>query len=333
MSNAPAATAAGNRSIGVPMPGVDKATGRVVAVIVLLVLVAASLRGYLPGVEQQSPQEPPRSSASLPYVVALLAVSLAIVGASLIVRLRDPRRPAPSAGGLPDRLSRGTARPGWRILLIGAAVLVVWLLIVWLLARFIGPHGLRAADLPGATETTAPTPRPEAPPPSEPRNDGGDGDVLGYLALSAVTLVLLLAVGAVAAVRGRRNAKPRPIAAEPFEPSAPAATSESLARAAELGLAEIGDLSREPREAIIACYAAMERELAHVPEAVPQDSDTPTEVLTRAVEHHALHADNAARLVSLFEEARFSPHVMNESHRETAVGVLNLVLAELRSAV
>ena len=51
----------------------------------------------------------------------------------------------------------------------------------------------------------------------------------------------------------------------------------------------------------------------------PQDFDTPTEVLARAVERHALHADNAVRLVNLFEEARFSPHVMNEGHREVAV--------------
>jgi hypothetical protein len=315
------------------MPGVDKATGRVVAVIVLLVVVAASLRGYLPGLEQPPPQQPPRSSASLPYVVALLAVSLAIVAASLVVRLRDPRRPAPSVGGLPDRLSRGTGRPGWRILLIGAAVLVAWLLLVWLLAWLIGPHAIRGGELPGATETTTPTPQSDATPPPEPRKDGGDRDVLGYLIVSSVTLAVLVVVGAVAAARGRRNAKSRIVAALPFEPSAPTATSESLARAAEVGLAAIGDLSREPREAIIACYAAMERELAHVPEAVPQDSDTPTEVLTRAVEHHALHADNAARLVNLFEEARFSSHVMNESHRETAVGVLQLVLAELRSVV
>ena len=91
----------------------------------------------------------------------------------------------------------------------------------------------------------------------------------------------------------------------------------------------MADLSREPREAIIACYAAMERELANVPAAVPQDFDTPTEVLARAVEHHALHADNAVQLVNLFEEARFSPHVMNEGHREVAVRVLRLVLDEL----
>jgi hypothetical protein len=70
-----------------------------------------------------------------------------------------------------------------------------------------------------------------------------------------------------------------------------------------------------------------------LPEAAPQDFDTPTEVLARAVEHRVLQADNAARLVRLFTEARFSSHVMTEKHREIAVGVLAVILAELRSAV
>lgn len=91
----------------------------------------------------------------------------------------------------------------------------------------------------------------------------------------------------------------------------------------------MADLSREPREAIIACYAAMERELARVPGAVPQDFDTATEVLDRAVQQHALRFDSALELVALFTEARFSPHVMNEGHRDVAVRVLELVLEEL----
>ena len=62
--------------------------------------------------------------------------------------------------------------------------------------------------------------------------------------------------------------------------------------------------------------------IANVPAAVPQEFDTPTEVLARAVKHHALHADNASQLVKLFAEARFSPHVMNEGHRASALGVL-----------
>ena len=75
----------------------------------------------------------------------------------------------------------------------------------------------------------------------------------------------------------------------------------------------------------------MERALANAPGAVPQDSDTPSEVLARAVEHHALHADDAPQLVDLFTEARFSPHVMNEGNREVAVQMLRMVLAELRA--
>jgi hypothetical protein len=54
-------------------------------------------------------------------------------------------------------------------------------------------------------------------------------------------------------------------------------------------------------------------------------------VLARAVDRHALHAESATQLVDLFEEARFSPHVMNEGHRDAAVDALRLVLADLRS--
>ena len=158
--------------------------------------------------------------------------------------------------------------------------------------------------------------------------------MLRYLIASAAALLVLAVAGAVVAARRLRVGEVPIVAAEPTPPpSMPMCTSESLVRAAEVGLAEIGDRSREPREAIIACYAAMERELAYVPGAVPQDFDTPTEVLARAVENHALHVDNASELVNLFEEARFSPHVMSEAHRESALRVLQLVLAELRSLV
>jgi hypothetical protein len=145
-------------------------------------------------------------------------------------------------------------------------------------------------------------------------------------------LMAFIAVGtAVVSRRQRRIAHyPDSDAGGLDVPSHPGA-AESLARAAEVGLAEIGDLSREPREAIIACYAAMERELTHVPGAVPLDCDTPAEVLARAVDHHALRADSATQLVELFEEARFSPHVMNEGHRDAAVEALRLVLADVRS--
>jgi hypothetical protein len=309
----------------------DKATGRVVAVIVLLIVIAASLRGNLPADDRTARQRPPDSGASPVYVVVTLGVSLVIVAVALITRLRDPRRAPASAGGLPERFSGRRGRPAWRVMVIGAAVLVAWLLMVWLLSRFIVLHGIGEPQ--PAPQSSVPTPANNTPRPPGPPDAGAERDVLGYLIASTAALFVLLVAATGVALRRRRIAEPHIVAAEPPEPPTPTATSESLVRAAEIGLAEIGDLSREPRQAIIACYAAMERELTHVPGAVPQDFDTPTEVLARAVEHHALHVDNASELVNLFEEARFSPHVMKEAHRESALRVLQLVLAELRSMV
>jgi Domain of unknown function (DUF4129) len=229
-------------------------------------------------------------------------------------------------------LGTGKGRPNWRVLLIGLGVIVAWLLIAILVSRVI-PHG--AAPSPQAPETSVPPAHVNPQPPPQPQHpQNNNGDMFGILLAATVPMLLILVVGTAIMSRRRWKASvPGTIVDDHVEFEPPPKPSESLVRAAELGLAEIGDLSREPREAIIACYAAMESELANVPGAAPQDFDTPTEVLVRAVEHHALHADNAVELVNLFEEARFSPHVMNERHREVAVQVLRLVLAELRSPV
>lgn len=313
------------------MPGMDKPTGRAVALIVLLFVVAAALRGYLPA-QQHATRSESGSRAALVFVVAILAAALALVAIAVVARLRDPRAPAPSAGALSDMLGTGRGRPSWRVLLIGLGVIAVWLLMVMLLARLWGPHGITPTPAPPETGTPA-APHGGPPPPQQQQRRPHDGspNMLGVLLASTAVMLLMVVAGTVANARRRwRPPAPR-VVDEPLESGASAARSESLARAAERGLAEMTDLSREPREAIIACYAAMERELARVPGAVPQDFDTPSEVLARAAEHHALHADNAVPLVNLFTEARFSPHVMNEGHRDVAVRVLRLVLDELGS--
>ncbi|GCE44762.1 hypothetical protein Rhow_000353 [Rhodococcus wratislaviensis] len=113
-------------------------------------------------------------------------------------------------------------------------------------------------------------------------------------------------------------------------PDAPAG-AQSLARAAEEGLAVVVATGLPPREAIIASYAAMEDALRTAPGAEPRDSDTPSEVLSRAVQLGALRFEAAAPLVRLFSEARFSLHPMGEHHRDEAADLLRRVLDDLGS--
>jgi Domain of unknown function (DUF4129) len=239
----------------------------------------------------------------------------------------------PTAGDLPEMIGRGKGRPSWRVLLIGLAVVVAWLLIAMALTHLFAPHAVTPPAPPLESGATPPAQVTTPPPRQHPQKDQNDtGDMVEILLVGAVPMLLTIVAAAIINTRRRwRRPKPNAVIDDYVESPAPAQRSELLVRAAEVGLAEMTDLSREPREAIIACYAAMERELANVPATAPQDFDTPTEVLARAVEHHALHADNAVQLVNLFEEARFSPHVMNEGHREVAVRVLRLVLDELAS--
>ncbi|OBK71783.1 DUF4129 domain-containing protein [Mycobacterium sp. 1274761.0] len=300
---------------------------RVVAVIVLVIVAAAALHGYLPGAQPPPPRERPTTSlGSLFAVIAMLVVSMAIIVIAIVTQSR--RRPVGYGPGEPPRAMTGERRPlTWRLILVAVAVAIAWLLLIALLSRLNSPAGLEQQS-PTANPPPPGTPQPPPEPPDDP-----DPSSTVFSMLAGATMLLMLLTFVAAVIAGRRQRRRAAPVAPPdeYRPAPVAPASGSLARAAEVGLAEAADLSREPREAIIACYAAMERQLENSPDIVPRESDTPTEVLARAVEHRALRANSATELVELFEEARFSPHVMTEAHRETAVRVLRLVLDELRS--
>jgi hypothetical protein len=319
--------------IGVPMAGMEKSTMRAIAVLALLFVTAWALRGYLPGIEPPADRQRPSSSpAALIVDIALVGISVGIIAFAIVARLRHPQARRPGPTSLPE--GRGAiGRPTWRLSLIALAVVIAWLLLVMVLSRLgIGEPGDQSpiGAPPIADPGTAAPPTNPAPRQPDSGNEPGP-NVVSYLIPPMLFLMVLVVVGTAIASRRQHHAATWALDGQVPETPAQPGAAESLARAAEVGLAEIGDLSREPREAIIACYAAMERELTNVPGAAPLDCDTPSEVLARAVGRHALNAESATRLVELFEEARFSPHVMNEGHRDAAVDALRLVLTDLRS--
>jgi MFS family permease len=317
-----------------------KAFRPAIVVAVLLVVTAIALRGHVPGVEPAAPTrpEPPKGDdpLALAFVVGLLVASIAIVGLAVLARLRRRGGPPTSVAARPDWLRDDGPRK-WRRVAVIVVVAIAGCFIGWLIAVLIASQF-------GGVDPTAPSVAhsPDAPasdvvddghaePPQPPPPPDDNGDLLSYLLGATAVLLLVLVAGTVVATRTHRPAASGAPTGEGHDEGPTSDASTPLARAAEVGLAEVEDASREPRKAIIACYAAMERELANVPDAMPQDFDTASEVLARAVEHHALGPGSATRLVELFDEARFSPHVMGEGHRDQAVEVLQHVLDELRS--
>lgn len=303
-------------------PGGEKAVARTVAVVSLVLLSIVALRGHLPGAQRRAePDELDSGGAgSLVAVAVISVVSMAVIAIAILSQARQ--RPVhPGRGELPRERPRDPVQLRWRPLLIAAAVLLAWALLILFLMRWVGPVDVGEPPPGDPGGEAAPGAGGDAPPRQEPPANGGN--VFGLLA-AATILLLVLSVTATALGR-RRMPTVSPACPEESAPTPEPVAGADLARAAELGLAEMGDLSRDPRAAIIACYLAMERELEKSPGTVPQDSDTPSEVLARAIEQQALPAGSATVLVDLFEEARFSPHVMDEGHRADAVGALQSV--------
>ncbi|MCW1959698.1 MAG: DUF4129 domain-containing protein [Mycobacterium sp.] len=289
-----------------------------------------ALQGRIPGPGAPAGSGPQESSgddpASLIGVVALLGVSFVVMAFAMFNR----RPPAPKSAPfeIPDFGRSGRGRVSRRALLILIGLVVAWLAVFVAVGQFTLDPDLTEQAAPPTTAAPADDP---AGPTRAVRRDKPHSDTYRLLAGATGVLVMMMAVSTVvAAVRNRSTLPPVVLTAGPPPTSPPQV--QPLAVAAERGLAEVANLALDPRAAIIACYAAMERALADAPGAVPQASDTPSEVLARAVGNRTISTRSAAALVDLFAEARFSRHTMTEEHREQAQQALRSVLDEVRAS-
>jgi Domain of unknown function (DUF4129) len=90
--------------------------------------------------------------------------------------------------------------------------------------------------------------------------------------------------------------------------------------------------STDPRAAIIACYAAMERGFAAAGSA-PADADTPAEVLARAADAGIIRSSSPAVLTGLFRRARYSAEPMTSADSGAAASALAQMRADLESGL
>jgi hypothetical protein len=190
------------------MAGIDKSTVRVIAVIVLLFVTAWALRGYLPGIDVATERQRQASSpAALIVDIALLSISVAIIGLAIITRLRNREARRPGPGQLPG--SRGAmGRPTWRLSLIAFALAIGWLLLVMLLMQLgVGEPGEQTpsetptAEYPGTAPPTTTNPAP--PQPDSPDDPGPN--VISYLIPPMLILMTLIVVGTAVVSRRQRR--------------------------------------------------------------------------------------------------------------------------------
>ena len=285
---------------------------RAAAVVVLLGVAAVGLRARESIHAGSSPGPLARHPALVPVAVATVALVAAVaflvlLGRSVRRRPKDEeQRILPAYGTHWSRL--------FALLTALAAIAAVGTLVL------VGAGRLT----PEAGSTQSPA---TVPPRSTPAGGSGaerTGSSHGsWLPVAALAGLAALAASTVAVARGREQKR----ADRPSE-AATGADPDVLRSAVTAGQRGLVGSDGDPRSGIIECYWAMELAMAGAGRA-PGRTDTPADVLDRIVALRPDAGPAAERLTTLFREARYSAHHLDESDRSDALGALG----ELRHAL
>ena len=249
-----------------------------------------------PGHGSADPDDPGRGRRR-----GVLAAAVAVVLLGLV-----------AVGSLRGPLGSGRGRPRYPADLIDSLSLLLPMaavLLLWLFRDLFGLGG--AGDDPPATTLPDQSTIDAAVPPPDP------GVVPLVVAGLALTAMIGLAVAQLLSERRRR----RP----------PRTPGERLV---ELLDDTLEDLEREPdpRRAVIAAWARMERGLAAA--GLPRrPAEAPFEYAGRVLESALARPASVHRLTGLFERAKFSRHPIGQADREEAMAALRTVRRELAEAV
>jgi Domain of unknown function (DUF4129) len=196
----------------------------------------------------------------------------------------------------------------WKVLAVGVPFALGAALIA---AVVFGMKNVQPDRGPGATETLV---HPQGPAP--PGGGRSTFVVPSWLPWTVLTIaVLAVAIGGLWLWRRRSRFANEPVA-------------RTAARAAADAAISALEETTDPRGAVIAAYAAMERTLAAhgVGRMV---AEAPREYLDRVLVETSGAANDARRLTTLFEEARFSLRPISERSRTLALTALRSVRAQL----
>jgi hypothetical protein len=232
------------------------------------------------------------------YIVAL------VVGAIFFVYLLALRRRSLADAGL------GPARRDWRS---GLTLLLV--LVLGLLAA----RRISTADFRGVP-ATLPQPPGAGVPTNDPNHQAYDPAFAWVPVSITLGLLALAALGVWWSARVRRRARGE----------RGTLLADAVADAVDESLDDLRAES-DPRRAVIAAYARLERVLAAY--GLPRKtSEAPLEYLNRMLAELSVSPAAARRLTDLFERAKFSQHAVGPEMKEQAIDALETVRDNLAAA-
>ena len=275
---------------------------RVLPLALLIILGLAGLRGTVATPRWDGPLHRDGVAVGIALEVVLVTLLLITLG-----RRRSGRQEA-----VPRKLRGMLAF----VLGAGAAAVAVAVLVSLRLHLFTAvPKKQRGPTIPTASP---------ARPLLRPGSGGGTTFHIPLAVLLYTLLVVVLLTGVVLSIWWARRLRP---AIGSREGAFSAHDPEDLREAVESGRSALRSVD-DARAAIIACYVAMENSLAERGTA-RAIADTPDELLARARSSGIVRGTAAARLTSLFYEARFSSHPLDHRQREGAERALDELAAAL----
>ena len=271
-----------------------------VAVLVLVAVVAIAAGG---SVEPGSNLSRPPSHALVDAVFTLFLLAMAAGAVLLVYGLTQRRAIAQElASGRYPRMKLVAYAVYFGVVAIGFSY--------WRLAHWRAHHaGLNASDL----GIPKPSPGSSVPP--------GSSYTPGVSWLSVIVVVGLVAAAGMAYLSAERRAR-RTRRDEPL-------LAEQLADALDEVLDDLR-AETDPRRAVVAAYARMERVLA-ANGVARRDSETPEEYMRRALDDLPPSSGAIERLTTLYTRAKFSNHEVDPAMKDDAIAALEHVRDELRS--
>ncbi|MGQ0483611.1 MAG: DUF4129 domain-containing protein [Pseudonocardia sp.] len=284
---------------------------RVGGIAVLVVLAVVLARARASGMTPPAPVS--EAWTAMRSITQIGAITVLVAGVILLISYRRVR--SRRAAVVRRRRAQMTVRSRRQLLI---AVLVG--LLIGMASQLFGGTPPEPPPAPPSAENVQDDTSTQRNPGEQGRREEGLGDRI-VLVASLLTLAVLLLVL-------MRRGQPVDDEDDPDDEDDDEQRVTKAVRAAREAV--LDRRITDPREAIVACFAAMEEALAERGEATaPHESDTPEEVLTRGVQRASLPEPPAGTLLRLFREARFSTHPMVQQDREEADGALAALLAAL----